>query len=156
MQASVFIIIVAGNCFSKFIASSGLTALLGSAVSALAAPPIIMFAIVMIFYLIGGAIMNVVPLIICTCSIIFAVLVEGCGYHPYVIMIALVLIVEVAQLTPPIGLGTYITANALRIDPMKIFKAAVPFFIVLFLCTFVVALFPELVLWLPRVMGLIA
>lgn len=156
MQASVFIIIVAGNCFSKFIASSGLTTMLGTAVSNFAAPPIIMFAIVMIFYLIGGAIMNVVPLIICTCSIVFAVLVEGCGYHPYVIMIALVLMVEVAQLTPPIGLGTYITANALRIDPMKIFKAAVPFFIVLFLCAFVLAIFPDLVLWLPRTLNLIA
>lgn len=154
MQASVFIIIVSGNVFSKFIASSGLTTMLGTAVSSLAAPPIVMFAAVMIFYLIGGAIMNVVPLIICTCSIVFAVLVEGCGYNPYVVMIALVLIVEVAQLTPPIGLGTYITANALRIDPMKIFKAAVPFFIVLFLCTFIIALFPNLVLWLPRAMGM--
>lgn len=156
MQAGIFIIIVAGNCFSKFIASSGLTKVLGSAVSSMNAPPFVMFALVMVFFLIGGAVMNVVPLIICTCSIVFAVLVEGCGYHPYVVMIALVLIVEVAQLTPPIGLGTYITANALRIDPMKIFKAAVPFFVVLFLCSFVIALVPDLVLWLPRVMGLIA
>jgi len=156
MQAGIFIIIVAGNCFSRFIASSGLTRVLGEAVSGMNAPPFVMFAIVMVFFLIGGAIMNVMPLIICTCSIVFAVLVEGCGYHPYVIMIALVLIVEVAQLTPPIGLGTYITANALRIDPMKIFKAAVPFFIVLFLCSFVLALVPDLVLWLPRTLGLVS
>ncbi|MBE6991310.1 MAG: TRAP transporter large permease subunit [Ruminococcaceae bacterium] len=156
MQAGIFIIIVAGNCFSRFIASTGLTTVLGQAVSAMNAPPLAMFGLVMVFYLIGGAVMNVVPLIICTCSIVFAVLVEGCGYHPYVVMIALVLIVEVAQLTPPIGLGTYITANALRIDPMKIFKAAVPFFIVLFLCTFVLALFPDLVLFLPKTLGLLS
>lgn len=156
MQASIFIIIVAGNCFSKFIASSGLTSFLGSAVSKLSAPPIIMFAIVMVFFLIGGAIMNVVPLIICTCSIVYAVLVDGCGYHPYVVMIALVLLVEVAQLTPPIGMGTYIVANALRMDPMKIFKAVVPFFVVLFLYTFVLALVPQIVTGLPHLMGILS
>lgn len=155
MQGSIFIIIVAGNCFSKFIASSGLTTFLGNAVSQMSAPPIVMFAIVMVFYLIGGAVMNVVPLIICTCSIVFAVLVDGCGYHPYVVMIALVLLVEVAQLTPPIGMGTYIVANALRMDPMKIFKAVVPFFVVLFLYTFVLALVPQLVTGLPHLMGIL-
>ncbi len=156
MQASIYIIIVAGNCFSKFIAASGLTTFLGNAVAQLNAPPIILFAVVMVFFLIGGAVMNVVPLIICTCSIVFAVLVDGCGYHPYVVMIALVLLVEVAQLTPPIGMGTYIVANALRMDPMKIFKAVVPFFIVLFLYTFVLAVFPQLVTALPRAMGILS
>ncbi len=156
MQAGIFIIIVAGNTFSKFIASSGLTTYLGNLVQQVHAPPIVMFAIVMIFFLIGGAIMNIVPLIICTSSIVFAVLVDGSGFHPYVVMIALVLLVEVAQLTPPIGVGTYIVANALRIDPMKIFKAVAPFFVVLFLYTFLLAFFPQLVLWLPRAMGILS
>lgn len=156
MQGSIFIIIVAGNCFSKFIASSGLTTFLGNAVAQLSAPRLVMFAVVMVFYLIGGAVMNVVPLIICTCSIVYAVLVDGCGYHPYVVMIALVLLVEVAQLTPPIGMGTYIVANALRIDPMRIFKAVVPFFIVLFLYTFLLAVFPQIVTGLPHMMGILS
>lgn len=156
MQAGIFLIIVAGNTFSRFIASSGLTTYLGNLVQQIQAPPLVMFGIVMVFFLIGGAIMNIVPLIICTSSIVFAVLVDGCGYHPYVIMIALVLLVEVAQLTPPIGVGTYIVANALRIDPMKIFKAVAPFFCVLFLYSFVLAVFPQLVLWLPRTMGILS
>ncbi len=155
MQAGLFIIIVAGNTFSKFIAASGLTTFLGNAVSNLQAPPIVLFAIVMVFFLIGGAIMNVVPLIICTCSVVFAVLVDGCGYHPYVVMIALVLLVEVAQLTPPIGMGTYIVANALRMDPMRIFKAVVPFFVILFLYTFLLAAFPQIVIGVPRLMGIL-
>ena len=155
MQASIFIIIVAGNVFSKFIAASGLTKFLGETVSRLSLPPIVMFIIVMIFFLIGGAIMNVVPLIICTCSIVYAVLVDGCGYHPYVVMIALVLLVEVAQLTPPIGMGTYIVANALRMDPMKIFKAVAPFFVVLFLYAIVLGVFPQIVTALPRAMGIL-
>ena len=154
MQASLFLIIVAGNVFSKFIAASGLTKFLGETVSSLTLPPIVLFLIVMIFYLIGGALMNVVPLIICTCSIVYAVLVEGAGFHPYVVMIALVLLVEVAQLTPPIGMGTYIVANALRIDPMKIFKAVVPFFIVLFVYALLIGLVPGIVTFLPRVMGI--
>ena len=154
MQASIFIIIVAGNVFSKFIAASGLTKFLGEAVAGLDLPPFIMYLIVMVFFLIGGAIMNVVPLIICTCSIVYAVLVEGCGYHPYVVMIALVLLVEVAQLTPPIGMGTYIVANALRIDPMRIFKAVVPFFIVLFLYACLLGLVPQIVTFAPRLMGI--
>ena len=156
MQGGMFLIIVAGNVFSRFIVASGLTTYLANAVQRLNAPPLIMFIIVMIFYLIGGAIMNVVPLIICTSSVVFAVLVEGCGYHPYVLMAALVLMVEVAQLTPPIGVGTYMVANALRIDPMKIFKAVAPFFFVMFLFAILLAVFPQVVLWLPRTLGVLS
>lgn len=153
MQGSIFIIIVAGNTFSKFIAASGLTKFLGDLVKTVQAPPLVLFAIVMVFFLIGGAVMNIVPLIICTSSVVFTVLVDGAGYHPYIVMVCLVLLVEVAQLTPPIGLGTYMVANALRVDPMKIFRAVVPFFAVLFLYTFLLAIVPNIALWLPRMMG---
>lgn len=153
MQGGIFAIIVAGNAFSKFITASGLTTYLGNLVQQVNAPPVVLFAIVMIFFLIGGAVMNIVPLIICTSSVVFAVLVDGAGYHPYIVMICLVLMVEVAQLTPPIGVGTYVVANALRIDPMRIFKAVVPFFLVIFVYAFILSVFPGISLWLPRTLG---
>lgn len=156
MQASIFFIIVAGGSFSKFIAASGLTTFLGNLVQQMQAPRIVIFAVVMVFFLIGGAVMNIMPLLICTCNIVFAVLVDGCGFHPYVVLVCLVLMVEVAQLTPPIGLGTYIVANALRMDPMKIFKAVAPFFVVLFLYAFILALVPDIVTALPRLMGILS
>ena len=155
MQGSMFIIIVAGSIFSKFIASSGLTTWLGQMVTQVTAPPIVLWFIICVFYLIGGAIMNIVPLIIVTASITFPVLC-GAGYHPYVVLIMLVLMTEVAQLTPPIGMGTYMVANALRIDPVRIFKAVIPFFFMYFIFAHVIALFPTIVLWLPRLMGYIS
>jgi TRAP-type mannitol/chloroaromatic compound transport system permease large subunit len=63
--------------------------------------------------------------------------------------------IEIALITPPVGLNVYVLRGAVpQVSTAEIFRGIVPFLIVQFVNVAVLMLFPELVLWLPRTMGL--
>ena len=57
-------------------------------------------------------------------------------------------------LTPPYGMTTFITARILDMPMLRLAKAMIPWMLALFLFALSVAFFPNIVLWLPRLMGL--
>jgi TRAP-type C4-dicarboxylate transport system permease large subunit len=96
--------------------------------------------------------MDIVSIIIITVPVVFPVL-NALGYSPYVLVIALCFMCEIAGLTPPIGMNVFATANALRVSPSEIFKGVVPYFICEFLIVVLLALIPDIALFLPRLLG---
>jgi TRAP-type C4-dicarboxylate transport system permease large subunit len=60
---------------------------------------------------------------------------------------------EIASITPPIGMNVFTTSNALRVSPAKIFKGVLPFFICELCMVFLIALFPKLVTLLPGLLN---
>ena len=60
--------------------------------------------------------MDVVSIIIITVPVVFPIL-TAVGYSPYVLVITLCFVCEIAGLTPPIGMNVFATSNALRIKP---------------------------------------
>jgi len=71
------------------------------------------------------------------------------GYDPYVIVIILVFVGEMAGLTPPIGMNVFAVASALRVDPGVIFKGIWPFFIVEFAVALILPVVPWIVTGIP-------
>jgi len=68
-------------------------------------------------------------------------------------VVMLVMAMEVASLTPPVGLGVFYVANTVNESPAFIFKNVVKFFILDLIIVFIIALIPDSVLWLPKIMG---
>ena len=66
----------------------------------------------------------------------------------------LVFMCDVAGMTPPIGMNVFAVSNALKVRPMDIFKGCVPFFILDIVCVYIMALFPQIVQFLPKLMGI--
>ena len=64
--------------------------------------------------------------------------------------IYLILVVEMAHITPPIGLNLFVLQGLTKRGVGFIAKASFPFFIILCLMLVLIYLFPELVLWLPN------
>ncbi len=60
---------------------------------------------------------------------------------------------SLGALTPPYGMTTFVTARVLGMPMLKLAKAMVPWLIALFAFVLVIAYFPNLVVWLPRLMG---
>lgn len=154
MEGSIFAIILAGQVFSRFIAQTGLASWLSDALAQINAPAFVIFLIITLFYLGAGCIMNMVPLIIITAPVVFPVLCNA-GYNPYAIIIALVFMVEIAGMTPPIGMGVYMVSNAIQYDSAKLFRGCVPFFITEYLVVILIGIFPNLITWLPRMLGIL-
>lgn len=152
MEAGIFLIIIAGQIFGSFIALTGLADVLAGAIASVHAPRFIIFLLVVVLYIFCGCVMDIISIIIITVPVVFPVL-TSLGYSPYVLIITLCLMSEIAGLTPPIGMNVFATANALRVSPSTIFKGVVPYVLCEFLVVILLALFPDLVLWLPRLLG---
>jgi C4-dicarboxylate transporter, DctM subunit len=82
-------------------------------------------------------------------------LVVGLGYDPVWWGLVMIVLIETGMITPPIGLNVFVLHGMAPEVPLStIFRGVVPFFLadLARLATFI--LFPQLVLWLPRQLGL--
>ncbi len=152
MEAGIFPIIIGGQLFSRFVSNSGLASFLSNAIAGLNAPAFVIFILVMVLYMICGCVMDMMSIIIITVPVVFPILC-GLGYSPYAIIISLCFMMEIAGLTPPIGMNVFATSNALRVSPSKVFSGVIPFFICEICMVLLIAFVPSIVTWLPSLMG---
>lgn len=153
MNAGMFPIIMAGTIFSRFISLTGLADGMADVIAGANLPPMLVFTLVIIFYLICGCVMDIPSIIIITVPVIFPLL-TGLGFDQYILCIMLVFMCDVAGMTPPIGMNVFAVSNALKVRPMDIFRGCVPFFILDIVCVYIMALAPQIVQFLPRLMGI--
>ena len=153
MNAGMFPIIMAGTIFSRFISLTGLADGMADVIAGANLPPMLVFTLVIIFYLICGCVMDIPSIIIITVPVIFPLL-TGLGFDQYILCVMLVFMCDVAGMTPPIGMNVFAVSNALKVRPMDIFRGCVPFFILDIVCVYIMALAPQIVQFLPRLMGI--
>ena len=152
MEAGIFPIIIGGQIFSRFVSLSGLASYLSNAIAGLNAPPFVVFILVMVLYMFCGCVMDMMSIIIITVPVVFPILCS-LGYSPYAIIISLCFMMEIAGLTPPIGMNVFATSNALRVSPSKVFSGVWPFFICEVCMVLLIAFMPGVVTWLPNLIG---
>ena len=152
MEAGVFPIIVGGQLFGSFVSATRLADTLARWIASVNASPFLVFCLVLVLYLFCGCCMDVVSIIIITVPVVFPVL-NALGFSPYVLVITLCFVCEIAGLTPPIGMNVFATSNALRIKPAEIFSGVWPYVICEITMVLLMALFPQICLWLPTLLG---
>ena len=79
-------------------------------------------------------------------------LVVGVGWDPIWFGIFLIVMIELSALTPPVGLNLNILQGLTGYSYNRVFVATIPFFGLLCLGLVIMAIFPEIVLWLPGAM----
>lgn len=152
MFAGIFLIIVGSTLFSRFVALTGMAQAISDTIVNAGLPPFLVITIIIIFYGICGCIMDAMSIILITVPIVFPLL-TSLGFNGFAICVILVLCAELGAITPPLGLSVFTVSSVLRISPSKIFKGVWPFVIVYLAVIFFVVLFPDVILWLPRIMG---
>jgi len=105
-------------------------------------------------YFVMGMFLDVIGMLMLTLPIYFPIAV-ALGFDPIWYGILLVLNLEVALITPPVGLNVYVLKGV--VDPFGIrmedvFKGVIPFVVILLLSMVLIQVFPQLVLWLPQTM----
>lgn len=149
MSASIFIILIAGFIFSRLMALSGLANSLVVWTQALQLPPIIILSIIVIVYIILGAALENITILIITLPIVFP-LVISLGYNPYAFCIANVLLGQIASLSPPVGMAVFVVAAAGNVPPGEVYKGVWPFLLVEIIMVWVIMVVPALSTWLPN------
>lgn len=152
MNAGIFPILVAGTVLGRFIALTRLPETLLNAVVSANLSPVLVYLLVMVFYIFCGCIMDLISIIIITVPITFPLL-TGIGMNPYVVCTAMTFMIEIAGMTPPVGMNVFAVSNALRIDSGKIFKGVPLFFAIEVLMVILIGLVPQICLIIPNMLS---
>jgi len=118
-------------------------------------PPWLFILIVYLTIAVLGLFLEGTSIIVLTTPI-FAPAVQAMGFSLIWYGVILVLFIEIALLSPPVGMNCYIVAEigkSLQIGVEDVFKGVIPFLIALVVCVVLITLIPRLALWLPSTMG---
>ncbi|KAA2235530.1 TRAP transporter large permease [Salinarimonas soli] len=147
--AMIMLIIVAAYFLNFVITAIGLTGMITNAVSGLGLSPYAMLVVVVVFYLVLGCFMETLSMMITTIPIIAPVMV-ALGFDPIWLGVIIVILIEAALITPPVGLNLYVVQSLRaggRLDDVIV--GALPFVLSMLVMILLLALFPGLALWLP-------
>jgi TRAP-type C4-dicarboxylate transport system permease large subunit len=100
-------------------------------------------------YIVLGTVMDGLALLLLTLPIVFPVVIE-LGYDPVWFGVVIVLLIEMALITPPVGLTSYTVSGVTKVPLEGVFEGILPFFIAMVICLMILCLFPSIVLVLPQ------
>lgn len=146
--------ILAGAAFlTKTMAFTGIPRELAAWVDAMQLSPYTLIAVLTVVYLILGTALDGISMIVLTSAVVLP-MIQKAGFDLVWFGIFIVLLVEIAEVTPPVGFNLFVLQNMTGKDSNTIARAAIPFFVCLVACIVLITLFPQVVTTLPDlVMG---
>ena len=113
--------------------------------------PYVLIFVLMIFYIILGMFLDGISAVVLTMAIIEP-MIRQAGFDMIWFGIFLVIVVEMAQITPPVGFNLFVLQGMANKDMGYIAKSAFPLFMLMVLAVILVVIFPEIALWMPEQM----
>lgn len=146
--------ILAGAAFlTKTMAFTGVPRELAEWVNGMNLSPYALISCLVVVYLVLGTALDGISMIVLTAAVVLP-MIQKAGFDLIWFGIFIILLVEIAEVTPPVGFNLFVLQNMTGKDSNLIAKAALPFFGCLVLCIAIITLFPEIVTYLPDlVMG---
>ena len=153
-STAMIMLIVIGAAFLNFIMSAiGLTNAITDTVSGLGLSKGWMLLALVVFYVILGCFMETLSMMITTIPIV-APIMFALGFDPVWLGIVIIVLVETALITPPVGLNLFVVQSLRKAGSMQaIIVGSFPFVLALFAVIALLAAFPALALWLPQLFG---
>ena len=131
---------------------TGLPRNLAAWIGGMGLSPYVLLAVLTLFFIVLGLFLDGISVVVLTTSIIMP-MVQAVGIDPIWFGIYLVLVVEMSQITPPVGFNLFVIQGLTGIDVLRIARAALPFFCLLLLAVGLITAFPAIVTLLPSAMG---
>ena len=144
--------ILAGSSFLTLaMAFTGLPKNLAVFIDTLQLSPYMLLLVLTIFYIILGMFLDGISAVVLTMAII-APMIRQAGFDMIWFGIYLVIVVEMAQITPPVGFNLFVLQGMAKRDMGVIARSAFPLFLLMILAVIIIISFPQLALWLPEQM----
>jgi len=144
--------ILAGSSFLTLaMAFTGLPNNLAVFINTLQLSPHMLLLVLTIFYIILGMFLDGISAVVLTMAIIEP-MIRQAGFDMIWFGIYLVIVVEMAQITPPVGFNLFVLQGMAEKDMGFIARSAFPLFLLMILAVIIIVAFPQLALWLPEQM----
>ena len=148
----IFIMFIGAIAFTRFFSITRLPTMLAEFIAGLDLPRLVIMICILVFYIILGCVMNVLPVIILTLPVIFPT-VMVLGYDPIWFGVIMVLIVQIGVITPPIGMNVFAISGVAKGVPLStIFRGIMPFWIAMIVAIAILIAFPQIALFLPNLL----
>lgn len=148
VSAMICILIAASAFLSAAIAYLHLPRQITEAISLLDLPPFGVLLILALLYVVLGMFLDGTSMTVMTVPIAVPLIVQA-GFDPLWFGVFLVIMIELSALTPPVGLNLYILQGLTGAGMGRTIMAALPFFLLLCFGAALIAVFPQIALWLP-------
>jgi C4-dicarboxylate transporter, DctM subunit len=144
--------ILAGAAFlTAAMGFTGLPTALATWITTLGLSPVALIFALTVFFMVAGCFLDGISMVVLTTSVILP-MVQAAGIDLLWFGIYLIIVVEMSQITPPVGFNLFVLQGLTGKDILTVARAAIPFFCVLCLKVVLLVAIPGLVTWLPLTM----
>jgi tripartite ATP-independent transporter DctM subunit len=151
LSCMVVWIIIGGSCFAALYTAIGAVEFIKEVINALPVSKYLILFGIQLSFLILGMLMDP-GAIIMICTPVFVPLIKSLGFDPVWFGILFIMNMEMGYLTPPFGFNLFYMKAIVPagVGMTDIYKAIIPFVLLQALCLLIIIVFPQIALWLPR------
>lgn len=150
VSCMVMMLVTGAVIFGKFLAVTRIPFDIAAWVSGLPVPNIVIMGIIFVIYIIGGAVMDALALLLITIPIFFPVAIK-LGYDPIWFSVTITVITTLGAVTPPVGATTYVVGGMAKDVPLStVFKGVSYFLPAYIICVLILMVFPGIITFLPN------
>lgn len=151
--AMIMLIVIAAAFLNFVMSATGLTNAITDFIGGLGLSAGWMLLVLVIFYLVLGCFMETLSMMITTIPIVAPVMI-GLGYDPVWLGIMIIILVEAALITPPVGMNLFVVQSLRKSGSMNdVIVGSLPFVAAMFVMLLLLALFPAIAMWMPTTFG---
>lgn len=153
--AMIFTILIGVTLLGYFIGLSQIPLLLSEYIASLDVSRYLILIIILLLYVVLGMLMNIIPMIMLTLPILFPT-VMSLGFDPIWYGVIMVIMMEMGQITPPVGINVFVIYGvAKKVSMGTIFKGIWPFVLAQIVLIIFLTVFPDIALFLPGTMDML-
>ncbi|MBI4767059.1 MAG: TRAP transporter large permease subunit [Deltaproteobacteria bacterium] len=146
----IFVIFFGVLILGSFITASEFPLKMAGIIQGLGINRYIVLTIILLIYVVLGCLMNIIPMIMLTLPMIYPTVI-ALGFDPIWFGVIMVIMMEMGQITPPVGINVFVIAGVAKDTPMyTIFRGIWPFIICQLIVIIILTLWPEIALYLPN------
>jgi tripartite ATP-independent transporter DctM subunit len=153
--AMIFFIIVGSMIFARFISASGMTTWIAEIITGMGLNQYLVLALAMGVFLLAGCVMPATPMVLLFTPLFYPIFVTQYGMDGIWFGVIIVVMVELALITPPVGLHLFAFQNIVRDDSLttvQLWQGILPWVITDIIRLVIMVAFPMISLWLPMQM----
>ncbi len=148
VSCMIMFILAGASFLSMTMAFTGIPRALAEWVAAFNLSPLALIGVLAVLYIILGTALDGISMIVLTSAVVLP-MIQKAGFDLIWFGIFIVLLVEIAEVTPPVGFNLFVLQNMTGKDSNYIARCALPFFACLVAGIVIITVFPITVTWLP-------
>jgi tripartite ATP-independent transporter DctM subunit len=151
LSCMIMFILAGASFLTTTMGFTGIPKALAEWVVSLHPSPYALIAVLSLVYIVLGTALDGVSMIVLTTSIVIP-MIQKAGFDLVWFGIFIVIMVEIAEVTPPVGFNLFVLQTMSGKDSTYVAKASIPFFFMMVISIVLITIFPQIATWLPDVL----